>query len=255
MHQQDKKPPQSGKAVLWKLQYLYIETTLFSIPYTDFVPVIAVFYVSVTTVVIGRQNHLHKHFVFKPHPDWVERKSYIQSYNMISLSVVTEFNDQQNFSTSTEFFFFPFVLQPAETVIVNIWLVSGPRQTPNRKAHVWDERGRHSLHRAEEPFNAFLHGSSRACVRGRSGEGKCAVILGTLFCFLNPKQFKFSFLDPSFLWTEGVSNKNNEIHNKDPAVSNVSNSRCIMCIQVKHEMNSPEVASSYITAQKTPQCH
>lgn len=118
---------------------------------------------------------------------------------MISLSVDTEFNDQQNFSTSTEFFFFPFVLQPAETVIVHIWLVSGSRQTPNRKAHVWDERGRHSLHRAEEPFNAFLYTSSGVCVGSRSEEGKCAAILGTLFCFLNPKQVKFSFLDPSFL--------------------------------------------------------
>lgn len=79
---------------------------------------------------------------------------------MILLSVDTEFNNQQNFSTSTEFFFFPFVLQPAETVIVHIWLVSGSRQTPNRKAHVWDERSKHSLHKAEEPFNPFLHSSS-----------------------------------------------------------------------------------------------
>lgn len=83
---------------------------------------------------------------------------------MILLSVDTEFNDQQNFSTSTEFFFFPFVLQPAEAVIVHIWLVSGSRQIPDRKAYVWDERGRHSLHRAEEPFNAFLHSSGRVCV-------------------------------------------------------------------------------------------
>lgn len=52
MHQQGKKHPQFGKTVLWKWQYLYIEMT-----------VIAVFYTSVTTVVIGRQNHLHKHFV------------------------------------------------------------------------------------------------------------------------------------------------------------------------------------------------
>lgn len=122
---------------------------------------------------------------------------------MILLSVDTEFNDQQNFSTSTEFFFFPFVLQPAETVIVHIWLVSGSRQTPNRKAHVWDERSKHSLHKAEEPFNAFLHSSSEIWVGGggggRSGEGKCSSILGIPLCFLNPKQFKFSFLDPSFL--------------------------------------------------------
>lgn len=118
---------------------------------------------------------------------------------MILLSVDTEFNDHQNFSTSTEFFFFPFVLQPAETVIVHIWLVSASRQTPNRKAHVWDERGRHPLHRAEEPFNAFLHSSSVVCVGGTSGEGNCAAILGILLGFLNPKQFKFSLLDPSFL--------------------------------------------------------
>lgn len=230
MHQQDKKHPQFRKTFLWKWQYLYIEMMLSSIPYTDFVPVIAVFYVSVATVVMGRQNHLHKHFVFKPLPNWMERKSSIQSYNMTLLSIDTEFNDQQNFSTSTEFFFFPFVLQPAETLIVHIWLVSGSRQTPNRKAHVWDERGRHTLHRAEESFNAFLHSSGGVCVGDRTGEGMCAAILGTLFCFLNPKQFKFSFLDPYFLSAETASNKSNEIHSKDPAVSNASNSKCIMFI-------------------------
>lgn len=69
MHQQDKKHPQFRKTFLWKWQYLYIEMMLSSIPNTDFVPVIAVFYVSVTTVVTGRQNHLHKHFVFKPFPN------------------------------------------------------------------------------------------------------------------------------------------------------------------------------------------
>lgn len=177
---------------------------------------------------------------------------------MILVSVDTEFNDQQNFSTSTEFFFFPFVLQPAETVIVHIWLVSGSRQTPNRNAHVWDERSRHSLSRAEEPFNAFLHSSSGVCVEDGSGKGKCAAILGTPFCFLNPKQFKFSFLDPSFLSTETVSNKSNEIHSKIPAVSNASNSKCIMFTQGKDEMNSAEIASSYRIAtnqrwQKTSQ--
>lgn len=69
MHPQDKKHLQFGKTVLWKLQYLYIEMMLCSIPNTDFVQVVAVFYVSVTTAVIGRQSHLHKHFVFKPHPN------------------------------------------------------------------------------------------------------------------------------------------------------------------------------------------
>lgn len=51
-----KKDPQLGKTVLWKQQYLYIEMMLSSIPNTDFLPVIAVLYVSVTTVVIVRQT-------------------------------------------------------------------------------------------------------------------------------------------------------------------------------------------------------
>lgn len=65
---------------------------LCSVPNADFGPVIAVFYVSVTTAATRGQNHPHKHWFFKAYPNRVEGKSYIQSYSMVSLSVDTEYN-------------------------------------------------------------------------------------------------------------------------------------------------------------------
>ena len=64
-----------------------------SAPSTDFGPVVAILHVSAITAAINGQNHPHKcFFFFKAHPDWVERKSPIQSYGTVPLSVDTEFH-------------------------------------------------------------------------------------------------------------------------------------------------------------------